>query len=134
MLLIVLISTIGRSYAQEGYVAIVNSEVIEESLSKSELRRIYFGFTTQWKNFDKVKPAIQNSEYPSFWESISTSESKFKTFWTKRTFSGNGVAPRDFDDSKSLIDYVSGTKGAIGIIPASMRSSIGPGCKIIPIN
>ncbi len=129
-----LIGTTTRSYAQEDYVAIVNSSVIEESLSKSELRRIYFGFSTQWKNFDKVKPAYLSSEYPSFWESISTSESKFKTFWTKRTFSGNGVAPREFDDSKLLIDYVAATKGALGIIPNSMRSSIGPECKIIPIN
>ncbi|MEO9871847.1 hypothetical protein [Ekhidna sp.] len=131
--LILIVISVIKSNAQEGYVAIANSSVVEGSLSKSELRRIYFGFTTQWKNFEKVKPAYQVLEYPNFWEAISTSESKFKSFWTKRVFSGNGVAPRDFDDSKSLIDYVNNTKGAIGIIPVSIKSSIGPECKVISI-
>ena len=134
IILVLLFGTASKSFSQGDYVVIVNSDVIEASLSKSELRRVFFGFTTQWKNFEKVKPAYQVSEYPSFWESISTSESKFKNFWTKRVFSGNGVAPRDFDNTKSLVEYVAETKGAIGVIPASMKSSVGSGCKIIQVN
>ncbi len=121
--------TFSESLAQNDFLVIVNSGVQEDNLNQSALRRIYFGFTTQWKDFEKIKPAYVDND--DFWNYISTSKTKFKSFWTKRVFSGNGVAPEEFGDSNMVIDYVSKTKGAIGIVPKSARGSVGGNCKIV---
>lgn len=137
-ILICLVLILGASHfestAQSGFVVIVNSDVKEESMNQSSIRRIYFGFTTQWQNFEKIKPAYTKISDEEFWNYISTSENKFKSFWTKRVFSGNGVAPEEFDDSQKVIDFVTRTKGAIGIIPSSAKGDVGSGCKVISLN
>ena len=119
--------------AQDGFVVIVNNNLKEESLSQSNIRRIYFGFTTQWQNFERVKPSYTEIANEEFWNFISTEKGKFKNFWTKRVFSGNGVAPDEFGDGQSVIDFVSRTDGAIGIIPSSAKNDVGANCKIIAL-
>lgn len=118
--------------AQDEFVVIVNKNVQETTLNQSSIRRIYFGFTTQWKNFDRVKPSYTEISNAAFWNYISTEKGKFKSFWTKKVFSGNGVAPDEFSDGQGVIDFVSRTDGAIGIIPSSARNDIGE-CKIVSL-
>lgn len=133
ILFVILTGLSSKASAQDGFVVIVNQGVQEESFTQSNIRRIFFGFTTQWKNFEKIKPAYTNIENEAFWRFISTDQTKFKSFWTKRVFSGNGVAPDEFGDGQSVIDFVSKTGGAIGIIPSSARNSIGSNCKIVQL-
>lgn len=121
------------TFAQDNFLVIVNKKVQEESLTQSNIRRMYFGFTTQWKNFARVKPCYMEISDEAFWNFISTEKGKFKSFWTKRVFSGNGVAPDEFTDAKSVIDFVSRTDGAIGIIPASAKNDVGSSCKIVTL-
>ncbi len=132
LLLVALAWLPNTAQAQDGFVVIVNKNVDETTLSKSSIRRIYFGFTTQWKNFDRVKPSYTEVSNAAFWNYISTEKGKFKSFWTKKVFSGNGVAPDEFNDGQGVIDFVSSTDGAIGIIPSSAQNNIGD-CKIVTL-
>lgn len=128
---IIIVSTsANQALAQDGFIVIVNKNVKEESLSQSSVRRIYFGFTTQWKNFERVKPSYMAIPNDAFWSYISTEESKFKSYWTKRVFSGNGVSPVPMRNGEDVIDYVSRTSGAIGIIPESLKDKLGD-CRMI---
>lgn len=133
LVLVILAGTSSTALAQNDFVVIVNKNVQEESLSQSNIRRIYFGFTTQWKDFERVKPSYTEISNAAFWNYISTEKGKFKNFWTKKVFSGNGVAPDEFSDEKSVIDFVSRTDGAIGIIPSSAQNDIGANCKVIAL-
>ncbi|MEQ9402664.1 MAG: hypothetical protein RIM99_03680 [Cyclobacteriaceae bacterium] len=132
-MVILLLGVSNESLAQNDFIVIVNKNVKEESLTQSNIRRIYFGFTTQWQSFEKVKPSYTEINNEAFWKYISTEKGKFKSFWTKRVFSGNGVAPDEFRDGRDVIDFVSRTGGAIGIIPSSAKGSIGPNCKIVSL-
>jgi len=133
LVLVILLGASTTVQAQSDFVVIVNKSVQEESLTQSNMRRIYFGFTTQWKNFDRVKPSYTEISNAAFWNYISTEKGKFKSFWTKKVFSGNGVAPDEFSDGKDVIDFVSRTNGGIGIIPSSAQSDIGANCRVIAL-
>lgn len=133
LLLAMLAGASNTVQAQNDFVVIVNNSVQEESLTQSNMRRIFYGFTTQWKNFERVKPSYTEISNAAFWNYISTEKGKFKSFWTKKVFSGNGVAPDEFSNGKDVINFVSRTNGGIGIIPSSAQNDIGANCRVISL-
>ena len=46
----------------------------------------------------------------------------------------NGTAPVTMKSSESVINYVSNTKGAIGIIQSELASEIGDDCRLMTIS
>jgi len=120
--------------AQTDFVVIVNSATPVESITVKEFKKIFLGHTTMWKNKTKIKPSYWQSS-KSFWTSkgIDMSYTNYQRYWTKRIFSGYGVAPKKYSDSKSVIKYVAGIKGGIGIIRSSTKGSIGSDCKVVTI-
>lgn len=119
--------------AQSEFVVIANADVPLESIDKNTLKRVYNGFTTQWKNSTKIKPCYIQIKNEAFWKFIGTSNANFQKFWTKRVFSGNGVSPVEHKSGADLIKYVNEIPGAIGILNAEDQKSIGPNSKILPI-
>lgn len=117
--------------AQNDFIIIVNKNVKLDMLNKNVLRRVYFGFTVQWKDSEKIKPAYTQVNIDAFWNSIETNKKNYDLFWTKRLSSVGGVAPAEFQRGQNVITYVAKTRGAIGIIPASLKNSIGLDCKAI---
>ncbi|MEN8120735.1 MAG: substrate-binding domain-containing protein [Bacteroidota bacterium] len=120
--------------AQTDFVVITNSSTPVESLTVKELKKIYLGHTTIWKNKTKIKPSyLQSSK--SFWteKGVDMSYTNYQRYWTKRIFSGYGVAPKKYSEDKEVIKYVSGIKGGIGIISASAKGSLNSDCKILTL-
>ncbi len=116
----------------QDFLIIANNNVPRESFSSSELRRVFFGFTHKWDDNQKVKVAyIKSADIEPLWKSIRTTEAQFLDFWWNRVNSGNGVAPKDFDESTKLIDYVNRTSGAVGVIPAIEEGNLPDNCRII---
>jgi hypothetical protein len=95
------------------------------------VKRIYNGFTTQWKNSNKIKPSYIQIPNGAFWKYMGTTKVNFQKFWTKRTFSGNGVSPIEHMSNIDVINYVNKIPGAIGIIEVKEKSSIGSNCKVL---
>ena len=87
-----------------------------------------------FKNKAKAKPCY-NADMTAFFDAeLGMNMSKFKEHWTKKVFSGYGVAPVKFNSDKELIEYVTRMKGGIGVISKAEAANIGSGCKIISIN
>lgn len=122
------------SQAQDNFIVIVNQSVEESSVTISELRRIYFGFTPSWKSGSNVRVSHSEFSDQEFMQKILTTKSNYKQFWMKREKSGNGMTPVSLSNSTSMIDYVSSTKGAIGIIDNSDQHLITDSCKIITVS
>jgi len=120
-----------EAYSQLKFAVIANKSVPIEDFLKNDIRKVYYGFSTQWKNKEKVKPCYAPIPNDAFWFYIQTSESKFDAFWTKRVFSGNGVAPISYENDSKVIDYVNRTPGAIGIINDSEKGNIGANSKVL---
>ncbi|MEQ9404431.1 MAG: hypothetical protein RIM99_12635 [Cyclobacteriaceae bacterium] len=117
----------------DDFIVIVNNDVSEGSLNSAELRRIYFGFTPKWKGQRKIRISYERIEDQSFWKLLSTTKSDFNRFWDKRERSDNGLKPVVLSNAESVIDYVSNTEGAIGIIQKSSFEKIGNECKRIDL-
>ncbi|MEP1095385.1 MAG: hypothetical protein ABJG78_09765 [Cyclobacteriaceae bacterium] len=120
--------------AQGDFVVIVNKDVTESSLSSAAIRRIYFGFNASWDSSQRIKVSYTDFSSPEFWEFLSTNKTSYSQFWTKRERSGNGNLPVALQNSESIIDYVSSTKGAIGIIHSDLAGTIGDDCKLVAIS
>ncbi len=118
---------------QEQFLIIANKQVPQETINKSTVKRIFNGFTTQWKNNSKIKPSYIQIPNDSFWKFIGTTDSNFQKFWTKRTFSGNGVSPIEHKSNADVINYVNKIPGAIGIIEVKGKDSLGSNCKVLEL-
>lgn len=128
-----LISLTNTAQAQDDFAIIVNKNVEEGSLSADALRRIYFGFDTEWENVQKIRVSYQHFSNAEFWQFLSTSETNYKRFWSKKELSGNGTAPVAMTNGESIIDFVSNTEGAIGIIQKELIEQIGEDCRMLEI-
>lgn len=116
------------------YVIIVNADIPMESLTKKQLSNYFLGNITMFKNKAKAKPSYNATMTTFFEEALGMNMSKFKEHWTKKVFSGYGVAPIKFDEDKDVIAYVSRQRGGIGVISKSSAGSVGAKCKVISIN
>lgn len=121
------------AFAQSQFVVVANSDVPVESIDKSTIKRIYNGFTTQWKNSTKIKPCYMEIPNNDFWNYIGMTETNFKKFWTKRVFSGNGVSPIEHKSSTDLVKYVSEISGAIGILRIEDKKLAEGKCKFVSL-
>ena len=119
--------------AQSQFVVIANADVPLESIDKSTVKRIYNGFTTQWKNSTKVKPCYMEVADGAFWKYIGTTKTNFQKFWTKRVFSGNGVSPVEHKNGDDLIKYVNEISGAIGILRSEDKKLLGANSKVLQL-
>ncbi|MEP3389055.1 MAG: hypothetical protein ABJO02_12755 [Reichenbachiella sp.] len=122
-----------EAQAQSEFVVIANADVPLESIDKNMLKRVYNGFTTQWKNSTKIKPCYIQIKNDAFWKYIGTTNANFQKFWTKRVFSGNGVSPVEHKSSEDLIKYVNEIPGAIGILSTEDQKLIGANSKVLTL-
>lgn len=107
------------SYAEA--MVIVNSGVAEETLSKSDIEKIYTGKKSKWSDGSKIIFAglKDGATHDSFLDTyVSKSPAKFKAYWKKMVFTGKGKPPKAFDTEEELMAYVAKTSGAIGYVSA----------------
>ena len=98
---------------------IVNKSVKEDTLSKSQIQKIYLGHTLVWPDGELIKLVTQEGtdiqkEFTRTY--IRKSEAQFSRYWRKLLFTGKGILPNPFFTEKEIIKYVANTKGAIGYI------------------
>ncbi len=126
-----------RLYAEESGVIIVNKSIKIETISKSDIRKIYLGKMTLWGNKSKIQPCIINikTEFgKKFFDAVlSTTPKKYKRHWLKQVFSGYGSAPHSFATPEEVIEFVSKNPGGIGFIPKANSESL-KNCNIIKLD
>ena len=113
MAIVALAFTHQSSIADPGI--IVNAGVAD-SITAKELKRIFLGKTTVWKNGLPVRPCFLDKEPAAssfFSTAVKRSRTKYDAYWNKKIFSGDGIKPASFDSEKSVADFASNNKGAI---------------------
>lgn len=114
-------------------IIITNPDTELSSLKKKEVQDIFTGKRTRWNGSGKIVIAtledlqIHEEFVRNF---VKKTPFQFKNFWRQKVFSGEGMLPKIFRDEESLIDFVAGTKGAVGYI----SSPTGKAVKIIAIS
>ncbi len=118
---ILILVCINQTYAQS---LLANNQVGEESLSPQEIKSIFLGTTSHWKNGLPISLCIDTSNQESFKHFIKNALGKnvrsFKRVWSKRVFSGASSAlPLLINDTERALKYVSEKQGAVCFIESA---------------
>lgn len=99
---------------------ISNATADTDSLSVSQLRRIYSMRQIYWQNGTPIVVYVLASKSPLHQkfckEQLRLFPYQLDRIWNRLTFSGYGVAPIEVASESELIKAVKSTKGAIGYV------------------
>jgi ABC-type phosphate transport system substrate-binding protein len=99
---------------------ITHHQVIDHSLTKSQLRRIYTMRQLRWSDNSVINVFVlpnQHMLHQRFAkERLQIFPYQLNRIWHKLTYSGLGVAPTIVDSEEELIQAVKKTPGSIGYI------------------
>lgn len=104
------------------YAVVVGKSSKVQNLSKSELKAIYLGDKLFWEDGRRVYAVRSGDDGVTeqfLEENLGLSLGSYLTHWRRRMFSGRAIAPKKFESSKELADYLSAEASAIGILPRS---------------
>ena len=120
-----LLLPLGNKYHQDRIVVVVNQENPIESLTLTELKRIYLGDITRWEPNGHPSASIilidyrYNSETASeFYKKVmGFSQSRVRLRWIGNMLNGEiQVLPVKIDSEEDLFDFISKHRWAIGFV------------------
>ena len=114
-------------YAFPDVFIIANPDTELTSLEKKEIRDIFTGKRTRWNGSGKITIAIlENLDVHKEFllEFVRKTPSQFRNYWRRKVFTGEGKLPKSFGSEAELIDFVAGTKGAVGYISSPAKKPV----------
>jgi len=125
----------GPSGSPDVLVVVVSTRAGAGSLSRDEIRNIYFGKTTLWPNNTRVRAYTRPSGSAAgrkFYQTVlGTSPGAFREHWNGLQRSGGGIAPATITSAESIIARVAGAPGAIGFVLESELPADVSGVRLI---
>lgn len=119
------------------YTVVVNKDVKNASISKTELKNLFLGRMSMWEGNVKIKPAylkVGTDGADAFYNDVvGMPAAKFKKIWVKLIFSGYGIEPKSATSVEEILKYVTETSGAIAVIPSGKSAGSGE-FKVLTIN
>lgn len=100
-------------------ILIGNPSIRKSTLNKKDVKYLFLGKITTWKDGTKVVFAIQTDKelHKQFLKNyIGKSPSQFSDYWKRLIFTGKGSSPLTHDSDQEMIKFVGETKGAIGYV------------------
>ncbi len=121
-----LMLSVTRAGESKSYALILNSDSEREHISFQDVRSIYLGKMTLWEDGSRVQPCMLREKERAMQGFIKSSLGKsvyqYRAYWKRKLFSGGGTVPKTFRTTKSLLQYVKRTPGAIGVISAGSQT------------
>ena len=99
-----------------------NSNVPIDKLTAQEIKRLFLGKTTIWKNGTEVKTCyLEDSSFAVAFikDIIGKSAGAFDSYWSRQLFSGNGTPPEAFAKASEVVEFLNKNKGSICYLPQS---------------
>ena len=106
-------------HAQAQVVVIANASVKSAEVSTADLRDVFTGTSTTFKDGSRVTPVLLkqgpvNDGFLTLY--VGKSDAAFRASWRSLLFSGQGAMPRTLESEAAVVDYVAHTAGAVGYI------------------
>jgi hypothetical protein len=100
-------------------IVIANSSVKSADAGKGELRDVFSGAASSFKDGSHVMPVLlkggaTEEEFLSTY--IGKSDAAFLASWRSLVFSGQANMPKQFDSEAAMVEYVAHNPGALGYI------------------
>ncbi len=105
---------------------ITNKDVKDTAITKADLKEIFLGKKVQWADNTKIRFVTlkESGPHETFVKAyINKSTKQYSNYWRKMVFTGKVRIPKSSTTSAELMDYVSGTNGAIGYIGSGTTPS-----------
>jgi hypothetical protein len=104
---------------KEQVVVIANTSVKSADVSSTDLRDVFTGTSSSFKDGSHVTPVLLkqgavNDGFLTLY--VGKSDAAFRASWRSLLFSGQGVMPRTLETEAAVVDYVAHTPGAVGYI------------------
>lgn len=98
---------------------IANPGVKAAEVSKNDLRDVFNGNTSSFKDGSHVTPVLlkggaANDAFLSAY--IGKSDGAFRAGWRSQVFSGQASMPKTVDTDAAMVEYVAHTPGAVGYV------------------
>ena len=103
---------------------ITNKYVKDTAVTKADLKEIFLGKKVQWSDNTKIRFVTlkESGPHETFLRTyINKYVQQYSNYWRKMVFTGKGKIPKSFATNAAMIEYVSGTSGAIGYIGSSTK-------------
>jgi ABC-type phosphate transport system substrate-binding protein len=103
-------------------VVIANPSVKSAEVSTADLRDVFTGNSSTFKDGSHVTPVLLkqgpvNDGFLTLY--VGKSDAAFRANWRSLLFSGQVAMPRTFDSEIAMVEYVAHTAGAVGYISHS---------------
>jgi hypothetical protein len=133
ILLLAVAACLMGSHAQAQVIVIANNSVKSSDVSKSEIKDVFNGDASAFKDGSKATPILlkggaANDQFLN--EYVGKSDSAFKASWRGLVFSGQGAMPKTVDSEAAMVDYVAHNSGAVGYIS---KSTAHEGVKVLEV-
>jgi ABC-type phosphate transport system substrate-binding protein len=121
----------GHASAQ---LVIANNSVKSSSVSKADLKEVFTGGASSFKDGSHVTPILLKSgpvsdEFLAAY--IGKADAAFRASWRSLVFSGQATMPKSLDSDAAIVAYVAQTPGAVGYIS---KSSPHEGVKVLEVH
>jgi ABC-type phosphate transport system substrate-binding protein len=125
---------LSASIAHAQVIVIANPSTKASEVSKSDLRDVFSGSASSFKDAGHVTPVLlkagtSNDEFLSAY--VGKTDSAFRASWRSLVFSGQATMPKSLDTDAAVVEYVAHTPGAIGYIS---KSSPHDGVKVLTVH
>jgi hypothetical protein len=120
--------------ARAQVIVIANSSVKASSVSKDDLRDVFTGNATAFKDGSKVVPVLQKDGPANdgfLKEYINKGDAAFRAGWRSLVFSGQASMPKSLDDDAAVAAYVAHNVGAVGYID---KGTAHEGTKVLEVH
>jgi ABC-type phosphate transport system substrate-binding protein len=111
------------SYSAFADVVIVVHPNNNSTFDAKSIKGAFLGKTTKFSNGQRVAPLMQSegSDVTKIFHEkvMDKTASQFKSYWTKRLFTGKGKPPPEVSNDQAVIDKISTNPDAIGFIDSA---------------
>jgi len=105
--------------ARSQVVVIANPSVKASDVSKADLKDVFTGAASSFKDGSHVTPVLLKSgaaheEFLSAY--IGKNDTAFRASWRSLVFSGQATMPKSLESEAAVVEYVAHNAGAVGYI------------------
>jgi len=107
------------SHAQAQVMVIANPSVKSADVSKGDLKDVFTGAASSFKDGSHVTPVLLKSgavhdEFLSMY--VGKNDTAFRAGWRSLVFSGQATMPKSLESEAAVVEYVAHNAGAVGYI------------------
>lgn len=119
VLLLVAFASIFTVQAKAQVIVIANPSVKAADVSKSDLRDVFTGAATSFKDGGNVVPILlkAGAVHEEFLQAyIGKNDAAYRAGWRSLVFSGQATMPKSLDGDAAVVEFVAHNAGALGYI------------------